>query len=83
MSIQPPVEQRWAQQMPDVPAALYPALSERCSEIERHAYNLGMGKLSGMVTSAEAIADLAAKFPELDPPALDRTWERGSFYAAR
>jgi hypothetical protein len=51
--------------------------------IENHAYNLGMGRLDGTVDDATAKRDLAENFPDLDDEAIERTWQRGAFYAAR
>ena len=78
-----PIEERWAKALPEVPRASYPELLERCKAIENHAYNLGMARLDGNVDDAAAKRDLAENCPELTDEAIDRTWQRGAFYAAR
>ncbi|CAN5906017.1 hypothetical protein BH11MYX4_BH11MYX4_17500 [soil metagenome] len=78
-----PTEERWAKEMPDVPASSYAALLERCRAIEEHAYNLGLARLDGNLVPGEAERDLAAAFPELDAEAIQRTWSRGVDYSQR
>lgn len=77
------VEDRWREILFDVEWRDFPALRERCEEIESFALGLAELVRDEQMSDEAARRQLAQTYPFLTPERLARTWSQAMHFAIR
>jgi hypothetical protein len=78
-----PVEERWRESLPELPAEELTALRARCDAIESRALSLAVQVRDGRLSDASARDQLAQSYPTLTDERLARTWSQAMYFAMR
>lgn len=75
-----PREVRLSERRPELTDDAIQSLLATCDRIERRAYELAGAVESGALAHADALATLAAQYPDLGPETVDRALWQGTHY---
>lgn len=75
-----PRQVRLRERLPDRTDDAIEALLATCDEIERRAYELAGAVESGALAREDALATIAARYPELAPETVDHAFWQGTHY---